>query len=97
MARFDLTAEARSDLESIADYTTERWGKTQTERYLDAIEARLDQLARQPQLGRARPELREGLLSFPIQNHVVYYLRRSFGIVVVRLLHQRQDPHRHIG
>lgn len=97
MARFDLTGEAEADLAGIADYTAVRWGKAQAQKYLDVVEARLKQLAKQPLLGRVRDNLAPGLLSFPIESHVAFYLRAEFGIVVLRILHKRQDPHRHIG
>ena len=97
MARFDLTARAKSDLAEIASYTSARWGQAQAEKYLDAIEARLNLLAKQPLLGRARENLASGLLSFPIESHVAYYLRAAFGIVVLRVLHKRQDLYRHIS
>jgi toxin ParE1/3/4 len=97
VARFELSERAKSDLAEIVHYSAGRWGTAQAEKYLDAIEARLDLLAKQPLLGRARENLTPGLFSFPIESHVAYYLRAAFGIVVVRVLHKRQDPYRHIG
>ena len=97
MARFELTEAAAADLAQITAYTTSRWGPAQTAKYLDALEARLAQLARRPAMGRQRDELAKGLLSFPFESHVAYYVPTRFGISVWRVLHQRQDPHRHIG
>ena len=95
MARFDLAETAQSDLVGIAEYTAQQWGKDHAVRYLDALEARLKDLARRPFMGRQRDELVEGLRSFPFESHVIYYRRADFGIVVLRVLHKRQDPHRH--
>ena len=95
MARFDLADRAQSDLVGIAEHTVAHWGTAHAAKYLDALEARLRNLARRPLLGRQRDELAEGLLSFPFESHVIYYRRSDFGIVVVRILHKRQDPHRH--
>ena len=96
MPRFHLSREALSDLNDIADYTLERWGKEQARVYIDALHGRLTELAHQPLLGRVRPELAEDLLCFPFESHVVFYTRTNFGIAVVRVLHKRQDPFRHI-
>jgi toxin ParE1/3/4 len=94
--RFDLTEAAHADLVAVAAYTNEQWGKAQADKYLEALDARLTELARRPLLGLRRDELGDGTLSFPFQSHIIYYERTDFGIVVLRLLHKRQDPRRHI-
>jgi toxin ParE1/3/4 len=97
LARFDLTETARADLQAIVDYTVARWGAAQARRYVDALEAQLAHLAEQPPLGRMREELSEGVRSFPFESHVIYYSPVTGGVLVARVLHRRQDPHRHIG
>lgn len=96
MARFDLAKTAESDIAAIADYTAGQWGNAQAVKYLEALEDRLTLLARRPLLGRGRDELADGLLCFPFASHVIFYTRTDFGILVVRVLHKRQDPQRHI-
>jgi toxin ParE1/3/4 len=96
LPRFELSRAAVADLNAIAEYTADRWGKEQTRVYLDALQARLTQLAYQPLIGRKRDELATGLLCFPFESHVVFYCATDFGIAVVRVLHERQDPFRHI-
>ena len=96
MARFELSRLALTDLRAIADYTLERWGRDQTLVTIDALQGRLTELAHQPLLGRRRDELAQDLLSFPFESHVVFYIGTDFGISVVRILHKRQDPFRHI-
>lgn len=95
MARFALSQQALTDLHAIADYTLERWGRDQALVYIDALQGRLTELAHQPLLGRRRDELAQDLLCVPFESHVVFYKTTDFGIVVVRILHQRQDPYRH--
>lgn len=96
MSRFALSQEAANDLNAIADYTVERWGKAQACVYIDAFEGRLRELAHQPHLGRKRDELAEGLLSFPLESHVIFYRPADFRITVVRILHKRQDAPAHV-
>ncbi|MCB9947670.1 MAG: type II toxin-antitoxin system RelE/ParE family toxin [Rhodospirillaceae bacterium] len=97
MARFELAAEALADISTIADYTAAEWGAVQAQSYLDALEGRLTELAHRPLLGRRREELAAGLLCFPFESHVIFYACAGFGIVVVRILHKRQDPYRHLS
>lgn len=96
MARFELSQAAASDLAALAEYTIERWGNEQARHYIEALQARLTQLAHQPRLGRARDELAPRLLSVPFESHVIFSMETEFGIVVVRILHDRQDPFRHL-
>ncbi len=96
MPRFELSRLALTDLHAIADYTIERWGSEQALITIDALEGRLSELAHQPLLGRRRDELAQDLSCFPFESHVVFYLGTDFGISVVRILHKRQDPSRHI-
>jgi toxin ParE1/3/4 len=85
-----------ADLDAIADFTVDRSGKKQARVYLDALEARLTQLAYRPLIGRKRDQLAIGLLCFPFESHVVFYSATDFGIAIVRVLHERQDPFRQI-
>jgi toxin ParE1/3/4 len=94
--RFELADAAAADVSEIARFTIERWGKAQAATYIDALEARLRLLAERPQIGRQRNELAGGLRSFRFESHIIYYRAADFGIHVMRVLHQRQDPHRHI-
>jgi len=63
--------------------------------HADAFAARIDRkfhaLARRPGMGRARPELDKHLRSFVVGQHVIFYLPRSNGIEVVRVLHGARD------
>ena len=64
-------------------------------RQADAFAARINRefrmLARQPRIGRERPELLANLRSFPVGRYVIFYLPRSRGIEVVRVLHGARD------
>jgi toxin ParE1/3/4 len=63
----------------------------------DAFAARINKdlrlLARQPNAGRARPELLAGLRSMPVGRYVIFYIPRPglSGIEVVRVLHGARD------
>ena len=96
MADYKFTEEAEHDLESIIDHTHQQWGELQTHTYLDGLEARGQLLADNPDLGVKREDFFEGLLSFPYESHILYYLNQPHGITIVRVLHKQMDPMKHL-
>ena len=79
------------DLANIEEYTTITWGIEQTNRYLKQLESRLYWLAEQPQRGRRRGEIAEGLFSFPEGRHMIYYRAYDGVMEVARILHCNMD------
>ena len=96
MADYSFTEQAERDIEEITDYTVQQWGIAQTVAYLDGLEARVQFLANNPQVGTNREALFAGLLSFPYESNILYYVKQSNGIAIVRVLHQRMDPVQHL-
>lgn len=59
---------------------------------LDSIKTTALLLATQPEMGRARPELADGLRSFPTRTpHIIFYVPNNDGVLVVRVLHHARD------
>ena len=59
---------------------------------LDVIEQEAQTLALQPLMGRARPELAEGIRCWPTSSsYNFYYYPSDSGITVVRVLHHARD------
>ena len=95
-ARYQFTDKAERDLEGIIDYTVQEWGVSQANTYLDGLEKRAQLLAENPDLGTARETLFEGLISFPYESHILYYIKYARGIVILRVLHQHMVPVKHL-
>ncbi len=91
MPEYRLTPAAKSDLLEIWNYSVETWGEKQAEIYLLYIGDGLETLASNPELGRQRPEICRGYYSFPIGEHVVFYLQNRNYIDIIGLLHGRMD------
>lgn len=91
-----LTPAAQRDLSSTWDYTAERWDVRQAETYVMEIRAAIERVADNPHRGRACDEIRGGYWRYSIGSHLVFYRERSAGVDVVRILHQRLDPTRHL-
>jgi len=87
---------AKEDLKGIWRYSFEEWGEAQADKYLSEIEAGIGKLRRNPKLGRPREEVRAGYRSLRINQHIVYYMLTPSVIRVVRVLHARMDPDRHL-
>lgn len=54
-------------------------------------------IAENPLMGRARPELQEGLRGFPHGSYTIFWRLHDAEIEIVRVLHQRQDVEREFG
>ena len=85
---------AERDLLFIAEYTKERWGETQSDRYVADMEDCGEMLAAQPKLGRACNRIRVGLRRMEQGSHVVFYFETNDGIRVSRVLHKGMMPKR---
>ena len=88
---FRITPRAAQDLRNVAGYTLKTWGRQQRDTYLLAIDRRFSWLAENPNLGKPRPEIKEGYYSYPQGSHVVFYLVREGGIDIIGVPHQRMD------
>lgn len=98
MRSFDLTKAAQADLKSIARYTQQRWGVRQRNAYLKEMDHTFRSLARDPEIGRACDEIREGYGKFPHGTHVIYYRQvAARRMQVVRILHAAMDLGTHLG
>ncbi|MCA1783497.1 MAG: type II toxin-antitoxin system RelE/ParE family toxin [Dermatophilaceae bacterium] len=96
MSAYRLTPAAQRDLSSIWDYTQQRWDMRQAEKYILEVRAVIERIAADPDRGRACEEIRAGYRRYGIGSHVVFYMERTEGIDIVRILHQRMDPMRHL-
>ena len=98
MSSFELTRSAQADLKSIAKFTQERWGVRQRNTYLREIDQVFRALAKNPVMGRACDEVREGYRKFPHGSHVIYYRQDDTEqLLVVRILHMTMDVDSQVG
>jgi toxin ParE1/3/4 len=91
MSRYVLTSLAVADLREIARYTGRTWGFEQAERYGEELDLALQQLSLTPDLSKRREAIAPGLRSFPVAQHIAFYIQRKNKIVVLRILHPRMN------
>ncbi|TKB93177.1 MAG: type II toxin-antitoxin system RelE/ParE family toxin [Nitrospira sp.] len=96
MASYSLSSKAAADLEDIYEYTIIHFGLEQARVYLLGLHGRFQMLAEQPTQGRKADELAPGLRRVEYQSHVVFYIPKDHGVLIVRVLHQRMDVTRHV-
>jgi len=96
MAEYRLTPAAESDLETIWTHTLERWGVEQANRYTDIMTAALAELAQAPMTSAACDQIRSGYRRKSVERHLIYFRITTYGIAVVRILHDRMDAPRHL-
>jgi toxin ParE1/3/4 len=98
MPTYRKTRRADDDLKEIYRYTRRTWGRDQAEHYIRGLEQRFRALADSPLAGIAREDLQPpGLRSFVHGSHVVFYQQQPYGVLIVRVLHGRQDVRTHLG
>lgn len=96
MLRVVVSPRAQDDIVEIAAYTLEMWGEGQMSRYVDGLHARFVELARFPNIGRRRDEIGQGYRSIVQGSHIVFYRTTVRDLVIVRILHVRMNPSRHL-
>lgn len=73
-------------------------GREQMRGYLPAFDATSHRLAESPLLGRACADLQPGYFRLEQGKHVVFFRRvEGEAILIVRVLHERMLPDRHLG
>lgn len=95
-AEFRLSPEAERDMQGIWTYTYEQWGLEKANHYTDELIAGFAELAAYPQRGRRVDQIRSGYRCSRIGRYAIYYRAMEYGIAVVRVLHDRMLPIRHL-
>ena len=86
-----LTSGAESDIRGILDYTLNRWGAGQAEKYVLQFEQCLKDLVSGQRSGKTfSTELPEIRVSH-CEHHYIFYVRQSDVLAVVAILHDSMD------
>jgi toxin ParE1/3/4 len=91
-----IAPAAKSDLKDIYQYGLRQWGQEKSESYLSTINKQFWLLTQQPYMGTERPELLPHARSLPIESHTLFYRVIANRVEIIRVLHGRQDPQRHL-
>ena len=94
--KYQLTDEAARDVEEILAYSVINFGTDQAQHYFEALKECIELLADNPRMGHSAEDILPDYLRFPFESHLIFYKIFSSSILVVRILHERMDPERHI-
>lgn len=91
MAEYRLTNKAVEDLESIWNYTVNKWSEDQADVYYKMLTEHFQQIADSPGLGKRYDNVKSGLLGFRSGRHVIFYSKIEDVVEIKRILHGRMD------
>jgi toxin ParE1/3/4 len=91
MSHIRFTSSAEADLLALW-LTIAEENLLAADESLDVIQATVTLLGSQPEMGRLRPELADGIRSIPTRTpYIIFYLPDVDGLLVVRVLHHARD------
>ena len=96
MRRLVVSERAEEDLREIWIYSFKTWGEAQADRYLDELDAGLQECGSEPERGKQRDEVRPGYWSLLIGRQVAFYTFTDDEVLVQRVLHSSMDPNLHL-
>lgn len=96
MTEFRLSPAAERDLEGIWKYTRQKCDTEQAERYTDMLTAAFQALAESPKSAPVCDHIRKGYRRRNVERHTIYFRITTYGIAIVRVLHDRMDAPRHL-
>jgi toxin ParE1/3/4 len=95
MMHYVLSEEADADILQILTASIRQWGLARSETYILDLHVAFENLAAFPDIGREVGHLRAGYFRFPHERHNVFYQKTDYGILIIRVLHQKQPPEHH--
>lgn len=90
MATLIISPQADQDLLDIWCYIAED-NPINADRFLDKLLEAANKLAEFTGIGTQRPELAEGIFSFPVDRYILYYRPANDGIELVRVFNASRD------
>jgi toxin ParE1/3/4 len=96
MAGFFLSGKAKADVKEIGRYTKQRWGVEQRNRYLGELDASFQKIGANPTLGNSAEAIRAGYRRIRASGHVVFFRKAGNEVEIVRVLHERMLPEKHL-
>ena len=94
---YSLSVEASTDLDSILDYSFNKFGANVMVKYHKSLQKCFEILDDNPGLGSEVEHIRSDYLYFQHRSHLIFFKKRKEGILIVRLLHAYMDVPRHFN
>lgn len=85
------TTAAEADLDAIATWGAERWGRDSAIDFVRKMDRHLQRLVQHPEMGRQVPEFAKGLRCWRVLGYLAYYQATDRGPRIIAILHERQN------
>lgn len=98
MNSYTRSKKSTQDIREITKRSIEDFGEAQTLRYMAGLKERVQLLADRPDIGRrfTHTHAKQQYLFFRYESHVIYYRKREIDIFIVRILHSKMLPEKHL-
>ena len=93
---YKTTRQADQDIVDIYVHGVQELGTAHAERYHQGLIRTFELLSANPRLARERTEFVPPVRIHPYEAHLILYMVRDDGILVVRVLHGRQEWERYL-
>ena len=94
--RIHIQHKAREDLKQIYQTSLREWGSDRADSYYDALVKAINGLAKFPELGFTRDDIKSGYRQLSAEKHHVFYRISSNKIHIIRILHDRMLKKTHL-
>lgn len=89
--RLDIKAAARAELRNIYDFSVAEFGTRVAKSYLTGLRSAFDRIIEFPRIGPVYPDVFPEVRVFAYRRHRIFYQIDGDMILIVRILHSRQD------
>ncbi len=94
---YETTRQADQDIIDIYARSVAGFGVDQAECYHRGMVSVFELLSENPRLARERPEFDPPVRLHPYQAHMIAYTAQDGGILIIRILHGRQEWERYLS
>ncbi|WP_026755266.1 type II toxin-antitoxin system RelE/ParE family toxin [Sediminibacter sp. Hel_I_10] len=91
MNHYILSKKTQEDIEAIYEFGVYKFGQDQALNYLIELRNHFELLLKNPEIGKQRDEIKDGLYSFPYASHIIFYRIVKKHLRIVRVLHGSRD------
>jgi len=88
---FNLTPQSKEDLHNIWIYTLETWSEKQADKYITTLYNRFEWLAKNTDLGKHRPDIKQGYYCYLQNSHLIFYIKKQQNINIIGIPHKSMD------
>lgn len=90
-SKYRISEAARSDLDTIWEYTFQKWSKEQADRYYSLIMNEIEFISENLTSGKPMNHVKKGYFASYVKSHMILFKRNEAIVEVIRILHQRMD------